>query len=67
MFYSRSNHRKIDRLLERDLRIIYNDKQSSFKELIDGLGKFQKDIKKLKAKNCHCRICKKFMVNARFI
>ena len=35
MCHSRTNKRKIDRLQERCLRIIYNDKQSSFKELLE--------------------------------
>ena len=35
MCHSRTNKRKIDRLHERCLRIIYNDKQSSFKELLE--------------------------------
>ena len=34
MCHSRTNKRKIDRLHERCLRIIYKDKQSSFKELL---------------------------------
>ena len=35
MCHSRSNKRKIDRLYERSLKIIYNDKQSLFKELLE--------------------------------
>ena len=35
MCHSRTNNRKLDRLHERCLRIIYNDKQSSFKELLE--------------------------------
>ena len=35
MCHSRTNKRKIDRLQERCLRTIYNDKQSSFKELLE--------------------------------
>ena len=35
MCHSRTNKRKIDRLHERCLRIIYNNKQSSFKELLE--------------------------------
>ena len=35
MCHSRTNNRRIDRLHERCLRIIYNDKQSSFKELLE--------------------------------
>ena len=35
MCHSRTNKRKIDRLHERCLRIIYKDKQSSFKELLE--------------------------------
>ena len=35
MCHSRTNNRKIDRLHERCLRIIYNDKQSSFRELLE--------------------------------
>ena len=34
MSHSRANKRKIESLQERCLRIIYNDKQSSFKELL---------------------------------
>ena len=35
MCHSCTNNRKTDRLHERCLRIIYNDKQSSFKELLE--------------------------------
>ena len=35
MCQSRENNRKINRLYERFLRIIYNDKQSSFNELLE--------------------------------
>ena len=35
MCHSRSNNRKINMLHERFLRIIYNDKQSSFTELLN--------------------------------
>ena len=35
MCHSRTNKRKIDRLHERCLRIIYNNKQSSFRELLE--------------------------------
>ena len=35
MCHSRTNNRKINRLLERCLRIIYNDKQSSFIKLLE--------------------------------
>ena len=35
MCHSRSNNRKINMLHERCLRIIYNDKQSSFTELLN--------------------------------
>ena len=35
MCHSRENNRKIDRLHERCLRTIYNDKQSSFNELLE--------------------------------
>ena len=35
MYLSRTNNRTINRLLERCLRIIYNDKQSSFIKLLE--------------------------------
>ena len=35
MCHSRINNRKINRLHERRLRIIYNDKQSSFLEILE--------------------------------
>ena len=35
MCHSRTNNRRIDRLHERCLKIIYNDKRSSFKELLE--------------------------------
>ena len=35
MCHSRTNKRKIDRFHERCLRIIYNNKQSSFKESLE--------------------------------
>ena len=35
MCYSRENNRKINQLHERYLRTIYNDKQSSFNELLE--------------------------------
>ena len=35
MCHNRTNNRKINRLNERCLRIIYNDKQSSFIELLE--------------------------------
>ena len=38
MFHSRENNRKINRLHERCLRTIYNDKQSSFNELLEKDG-----------------------------
>ena len=38
MCHSRTNNRKINRLHERCLRIIYNDKQSSFNELLEKDG-----------------------------
>ena len=38
MCYSRENNRKINRLHKRYLRIIYNDKQSSFNELLEKDG-----------------------------
>ena len=38
MFHSRENDRKIKRLHERCLRTIYNDKQSSFNELLEKDG-----------------------------
>ena len=38
VFHSRENNRKINRLHERCLRTIYNDKQSSFNELLEKDG-----------------------------
>ena len=38
MCHSRENNRKINRLHERCLRTIYNDKQSSFNELLEKDG-----------------------------
>ena len=35
MCHNRTNNRKINRLHERHLRIIYNDKQSSFIKLLE--------------------------------
>ena len=35
MYHSQTNNRKINRLHERCLRIIYNDKQSSFIKLLE--------------------------------
>ena len=36
--HSRTNNRKINRIHERCLRIIYNDKQSPFSELLEKNG-----------------------------
>ena len=38
MCHSRTNNNKINRLHERCLRIVYNDKQSSFNELLEKDG-----------------------------
>ena len=38
MFHSRENNRKINRIHERCLRTIYNDKQSTFNELLEKDG-----------------------------
>ena len=38
MCHSRENNKKINRLLERCLRTIYKDKQSSFNELLEKDG-----------------------------
>ena len=38
MCHSRTNNSKINRLHERCLRIVYNDKQSSFNELLEKDG-----------------------------
>ena len=38
MCHGRTNNREINRLYERCLRIIYNDKQSSFSELLEKDG-----------------------------
>ena len=38
MCHSRTNNSKINRLYERCLRIVYNDKQSSFNELLEKDG-----------------------------
>ena len=38
MYHTRRNNNKIDRLHERRLRIIYNDKRSSFKALLEKDG-----------------------------
>ena len=38
MCHSRTNKNKINRLHERCLRVVYNDKQSSFNELVEKDG-----------------------------
>ena len=38
MYHTRRNNNKIDRLHERRLRIIYNDKRSSFEALLEKDG-----------------------------
>ena len=38
MCHSSTNNNKINRLYERSLRIVYNDKQSSFNELLEKDG-----------------------------
>ena len=47
MFHSRCNNNKINRLHERCLRIIYNDKQSSFEELLEKDGSVSIHIRNL--------------------
>ena len=74
MCHSRTNERKIDSLHERCLGIIYNDKQSSFKELLEKdssvlfmqkLYKFWL-LKKWKPENCPCRVRTKNIPNVAF-
>ena len=47
MCYSHTNNKKIKRLYERCLRIIYNDKQSSFSELLEKDGSVSIHIKNI--------------------
>jgi len=47
MCHSRKNNRKINRLHERCLRIIYNDKQSTFNELLEKDGSVSIHIKNI--------------------
>ena len=45
MSHSRTKKRKIDRLHERCLRIIYNGKQSSYKELLEKDSSFYVNLR----------------------
>ena len=45
MSHSRTKKRKIDRLHERCLRIIYNGKQSSYKELLEKDSSFYVNVR----------------------
>ena len=45
MSHSGTNKRKIDRLHERCLRIIYNGKQSSYKELLEKDSSFDVNVR----------------------
>ena len=45
MSHSRTKKRKIDRLHERCLRIIYNGKQSSYKELLEKDSSFDVNVR----------------------
>ena len=47
MCHSSENNRKINRLHERCLRTIYNDKQSSFNELLENDGSISIDERNL--------------------
>ena len=48
MCHSRVNNNKINRLHERCLRIVYNDKQSSFNELLEKGGSVSIHMKNMK-------------------
>ena len=82
MFYSRSTNRRINRLHERALRLIYDDYQLTFEELLEKDGSLTIhhyniqtlciELYKLyhnlwKASNCPCRIYKCYIPNVGFL
>ena len=54
MYHSRSNNRKINMVHERCLRIVYNDKQSSFTELSNKDNSSQVTLKTFKGLKLRC-------------
>ena len=63
MCHSRENNNKINRLHERCLRIIYNDKYTDLPDL----DSFEVALRKWRPANCPCRICKVYIVNVGFV
>ena len=82
MFYSRSTNRRINHLHERVLRLIHDDYELTFEELLEKDELFtihHYNIQTLcielykvyhnlwKPSNCPCRICKNYIPNVGFL